>query len=269
MGALDLALHYAIDLGWKVLPLIPASKKPATARGFLDATTDIKTICAWFAHDAARGVGAACEGFVVLDVDTKNGKQGRASLDALEAENGPLPETWQARTPSGGLHFFFATSREVRRSIGVRPGIDVCGRGGYVALAPTVTDAGAYEWIETDVLAAAPEWLCNLAKPSNASDSAVIVSRGYWGNIMPRAERAARYVDKMPAAVSGSGGHVALWRAALTCVRGFELPREVSLEILMHYNRRCDPPWSRRELEHKLDQAARAQVSSGFIEVRP
>jgi hypothetical protein len=275
---LDAAEHYAVDMGWPVVPLVPRTKEPATRRGFLEATVDVEQIRRWWRATPRAGIGISCERVVVLDIDTKKGAPGRESLAALVADCGELPETWRARTPSGGEHFYFARGgHDVRRKRGARPGIDVCGLGGYAVAPPTWTEAnpskntfeGFYEWTAHDVLAACPAWVAALAPPPSAETAPVVESCGRWADVMPRAERAARYVDKMPPAISGSGGHGALWRVALVLVRGFELPRPVALEVLKFYNRRCEPPWSLAALEHKLNQAERANVPMGFVEGRP
>jgi hypothetical protein len=71
----------------------------------------------------------------------------------------------------------------------------------------------------------------------------------------------------MPAAVSGRGGHAATLAAALALIRGFSLPPTLALEILLtHYNPRCEPPWSRHELEHKIATAERSErVGRGYL----
>lgn len=77
--------------------------------------------------------------------------------------------------------------------------------------------------------------------------------------------RAVAYIARMPEAVSGQGGHGAAWAVALTLVKGFGLSESAALRILeSEYNPRCVPPWSRRELEHKVSQAGKARVADGF-----
>ena len=71
------------------------------------------------------------------------------------------------------------------------------------------------------------------------------------------ADRARRYVEKMPPAISGSGGHDALFRVACVLTNGFALSDEQAWSILQEYNARCQPPWSQRELRHKLSEARR------------
>ena len=68
-------------------------------------------------------------------------------------------------------------------------------------------------------------------------------------------ERASKYVAKMTPAVSGAGGHDATFKVACVLLQGFDLARSEARAILDEYNGRCSPPWSERELEHKLNQA--------------
>lgn len=73
---------------------------------------------------------------------------------------------------------------------------------------------------------------------------------------MTNLERCLAYLSKLPPAVSGSGGHNATLRAACECVR-FGLSDAEALQALGEFNRRCSPPWSERDLAHKLESARR------------
>ncbi len=69
--------------------------------------------------------------------------------------------------------------------------------------------------------------------------------------------RAAAYLDAMPAAISGQGGHNAAYAAATAMVHGFALPINVAFRLLFErYNPRCQPAWSEKELRHKVENAA-------------
>lgn len=69
--------------------------------------------------------------------------------------------------------------------------------------------------------------------------------------------RAAAYLDAMPAAISGNGGHSKTYAAATALVHGFGLPTETAFNLLAtRYNPKCQPPWSNHELRHKIDDAA-------------
>lgn len=78
-------------------------------------------------------------------------------------------------------------------------------------------------------------------------------------------ERARKYLAKLPAAISGSGGHNATFHAACVLVLGFELGESDALSLLSEYNQRCDPPWSERELEHKIRSAVKQPGERGYL----
>lgn len=82
--------------------------------------------------------------------------------------------------------------------------------------------------------------------PSPAPDRAMVV------------RRAAAYLGAMPAAISGHGGHNLTYAAATALVHGFALSPEEALALLQNeFNPRCQPPWSDKELLHKVTDAAR------------
>jgi len=69
--------------------------------------------------------------------------------------------------------------------------------------------------------------------------------------------RAAAYLDRIPPAISGSGGHGQTYAAATAMVHGFGLDPEAAFNLLWdRYNPRCEPPWSEKELRHKVTDAA-------------
>jgi hypothetical protein len=70
------------------------------------------------------------------------------------------------------------------------------------------------------------------------------------------ATRAVAYLKKLPAAVSGQGGHGATLYAARVLVRGFCLSVDEAAALLQsNYNDRCRPPWTAGELAHKCAEA--------------
>ncbi len=77
-------------------------------------------------------------------------------------------------------------------------------------------------------------------------------------------ERCSKYVEAMPPAISGQGGHDATFEVACTCFR-FGLSEHEARQILDTYNQRCEPPWSDRELEHKISEASRVVSESGDV----
>ena len=69
-------------------------------------------------------------------------------------------------------------------------------------------------------------------------------------------EQAKKYLDAIPPAISGQGGHNQTLNAARALVKGFKLPSSVAMQLLEQWNLGCQPPWSQRELIHKLNEAA-------------
>ncbi len=79
-------------------------------------------------------------------------------------------------------------------------------------------------------------------------------------------ERAAAYLERMPPAIAGSGGHVATFNAAAVLTRGFALPMQDAWPLLTAWNlTHCQPPWSEAELRHKLTSAAASTRPLGSL----
>lgn len=69
------------------------------------------------------------------------------------------------------------------------------------------------------------------------------------------ANRARAYLAKLPPAIQGQDGSGRTFAAACALVIGFGLSEEDALPLLTEYSQRCEPPWSEKELAHKLDGA--------------
>ncbi|MDP6558262.1 MAG: hypothetical protein QGG71_26600, partial [Pirellulaceae bacterium] len=79
------------------------------------------------------------------------------------------------------------------------------------------------------------------------------------------ADRAAKYVGKMPEAIDGQGGHTATFEVAAVLKRGFSLSDNDAWRILCRYNDRCKPPWSEHDLRRKMDEGAKADRDAGYL----
>lgn len=70
--------------------------------------------------------------------------------------------------------------------------------------------------------------------------------------------RARAYLAKLPPAIAGQGGHAATFTAACRLVE-FGVAEANAVEILSEWNRtHCQPPWTERDLRHKLADAYRS-----------
>jgi hypothetical protein len=83
-----------------------------------------------------------------------------------------------------------------------------------------------------------------------------------------RFARCRAYLAKIPPAVSGQHGHTATWYAANTCNR-FGLTKAEALELLTWYSEtKCVPPWSEKEIGHKVDDAYRRNAGQHGSKLR-
>jgi hypothetical protein len=112
-----------------------------------------------------------------------------------------------------------------------------------------VTDA--LEWLKTKYWPDEPAARTGAA-PDFHGEAAVI-------------DRARKYLCKLPPAVSGQGGHNATFHAACVLVLGFELGQSDALALLSEWNSKCSPPWSERDLEHKVHDAAKRPGKRGYL----
>ena len=79
-------------------------------------------------------------------------------------------------------------------------------------------------------------------------------------------ERASAYLERMPPAIAGSGGHSATFNAAAVLSRGFAMTEQDALPILLAWNQsHCQPPWSEADIRHKLRSAATSTRPLGYL----
>lgn len=74
-------------------------------------------------------------------------------------------------------------------------------------------------------------------------------------------KRAAAYLSRIPAAISGNHGHNQTFRAAAILVK-FGLTEEEAMGILHEYNERCSPPWQEKDLRRKYREAVKHKAST-------
>jgi hypothetical protein len=105
MRPVDAALTYAAR-GWPVHPV--REKRPLTAHGLHDATTDADLVIACWRRwpDAEPSIATGAQsGIVALDIDIRENVNGLDSLNAMGVATHPVAPT--SHTPSGGLHVLF------------------------------------------------------------------------------------------------------------------------------------------------------------------
>lgn len=248
-----------------------AGKHPRLNAWQRDATTDSKTIRAWWRSWPEANIGLVMGGqsrLVAVDID---GAEGRTTLARLESEHGPLPATLTSRSGrvDGGEHRFFrvpegldlrAIKNRAGRAKGPMPKVDIRAEAGQVVAPPSLHASGnRYAWMDREVpIAELPEWLFKLATWEPAAPPAPAAPARAPGVRMDVASRARAYLARIAPAISGQGGHNQTLLAAQHMVRGFELDDGMAILLLLEWNRTCQPPWTERELQHKVSEARRA-----------
>jgi len=276
--------------GWRVLPLHgilrgrctcrrpcgpSAGKHPiadAVPRGVHDATTDLDILARCWSRWPAANIGIATgqgSGLLVVDIDPRSG--GDETFARLERQLGALPETPRVSTGGDGVHYYFRwPAGEMRSTFG--RGIDVKHTGGYVVAPPSRHASGrVYAWCaeaapDEVALAELPNpWLAAVRRPAVAV-ATTAPDRVCHVPVADRVRRARAYVAQMPPAIAGNGGHAALWAVAVVVVRGFSLDPQDALPILVDYSARCLPPWSERDVAHKIEDAMqRSTAPDGWL----
>lgn len=142
MSELGAAAAWYAQHGIPVMPCLPRDKRPLTAHGFKDATTDPATVAAWWSEHPDANIAiptGTASGLLVVDVDPRNG--GPADRSELIERFGPIPDTAEVLTGGGGRHLFF------RHPGGKVPkelceGVDLKADGGYVIAPPSIHPTG-------------------------------------------------------------------------------------------------------------------------------
>lgn len=197
---LSTALGYA-DRGWRVFPLLPGSKRPATpnhraadcdgtdawcrtghAGWEQRATSRPEWITRAWSSNPTYGVGIACgpSRLIVVDLDThKPGTEipepwhrfgittGEDVLDHLAgAHGGTITPTYTVRTVSGGTHLYYTAPDTTRRFANTAGKIgwliDTRAHGGYIAAPPTTIGTSSYTVTDDRPPAPLPLFLLDL-----------------------------------------------------------------------------------------------------------
>lgn len=193
------------------------NKRPLTRHGHNEFSTDRETVARQFGAARHRlkagevmGVGLrpGPAGLVVVDVDVAGEKVGAATLAALEAEHGALPEHPVTTTASGGRHEWFRKAGHVTNR-GLGENVDVRGDAGWAVAPGTVSPWG--NWGEPEKaanLSSAPMWPDWMAARQGAgADRPESGPSGRWTEL----DRDALHPGELAAleALEALGGHSA------------------------------------------------------------
>ena len=258
--------------GLRVFPLHPGSKKAWINAWPEKATTDTATIDKWWKAAPEANIGVCTTGHVVVDVDTKNGKNGWTAFDALGVAD-EAAETLRVNTPSGGQHVYFF-GPDFRGSVGsLGVGLDIRAHHNYVvgpgsvldlSLDPGVGCNGPYTVASDLPIQPAPQALLSrLDRPTERNTSAPLVELdGTWA--LDRSK--LHLISEAEPAIEGQGGDHQTLKVACR-LKDFGVSEETAFDLMLEfYNERCEPPWEAEDLKEKVANAYRYGANVGGTE---
>lgn len=158
---------------FRKFPVKKNEKSPAITDWQELATSDPLQIEKWKQEfpDCNWGIVTG-NGFVVVDVDVKNGKDGFSSLRSLfPGYNEEDLDTFTVGTPQGGQHLYFLTEEDLHNKQGVLPGVDTRGSGGLVVAPGSTINGKSYTVLKDKPLLPLPDWLRVVVTSKNISSS--------------------------------------------------------------------------------------------------
>lgn len=258
-----------LDRGWHCVPLRPRSKSPSRRDW-----TNLRLKPEVFPENCNIGIilGEPSGWLVDVDLDCP---------EAIELADQYLPPTpaITGRPSAPRSHrWYIATNATTEKHTDPSNGsmiVELRSTGTQTVVGPSIhPDGEQYDVLDTQPATVPAPMLAACVK---ALADAVIVKRGLpvskprpMASSRPAVnvdveERAIAYLNAMPPAIAGSAGHSQTFAAATALVHGFGIEPDRAFAILQtEYNTRCVPPWSDRELQHKVNQAATKQHDRPF-----
>ena len=231
-------------------PLLPWREKSSNLSKQLDRWAKEFSDCNW-------GLDCGKSNLLVLDVDCKNGSDGKESLLRLELEAVKLVHTFTVATPNGGLHYYYRGKRGSRNAF--RPGLDVKSDGGYVVLHGSKLDSGEYRIVDNAPVAATPAWLTGFLReeqlPRHPQADDWLTEPDQEQNV----QWAINWLEhSAPECVEGQHGDDTLVKKVFYALRdaGIEAEAKAVELVAEHYNEtKSFPPWTVEEITVKAANA--------------
>lgn len=235
-----------------LFPLEPNSKLPPAGVSWKSLVSQKKADHENWRH-RGRNLGfptGAVNGVCVIDFDDKDKAREFFKMNKLELKT--MVETRK------GVHFYYRLGPLEVRNSQKKDGYpyDVRGEGGYVVYPDSQVDGWTYKFVRGHgqvELVSLPLIRAELIPP--AADRAKPIEDEH----LRRVYRARLWIQKVPGAVSGQGGHNATYRVACHLVQRFGLSVTEAMPLFLAWNDTCKPPWSFHALSKKLNDATQQE----------
>lgn len=238
------ARRYA-EAGIPVFPVEVNGKKPVTANGFYDATTDLEQIDVWWGKaEYNLAFSPASVGLCVIDLDRP---------DIPES----LPQTYTVKTPRGFHAYYEGSLPPTASRLG--DNIDTRGEGSYVLVPPSSVGGLSYKVENILPYAPLPDWISTFLNKPEQKLTATVNELDLEINISRVKDLLTKYVEQGNVAIEGQGGDDLTYRICCE-VLDFGLAPHTAFALLDDvWNSACRPPWGQEELAAKVQNAASYQ----------
>jgi hypothetical protein len=229
---------YRERYGLAVLPMSEEKKPLVPWKEFQYRLPTVSEMMSWKKENLGIITGRISN-LVVVDCES------REDAEWFWRNRGKSPVVVQTRR---GFHFYFQypQGKEVRNATKVEcsgvPRYDVRAEGGYVLCPPSSHSEGEYVWKK------------NMIHPKELPEFKVEwrpeIPTGDFGSDK-RIKDGVAYIARINA-ISGQGGHDDTYRA-VACLYDAGMSEAEALLAILEWNKaNADPPWSERELLHKV-----------------
>lgn len=235
-AALELATR-----GYRVFPLVQNGKTPVHDGNWRKlASTDPARIkemwtCPVMEAELDYNIGIALSAnTLVVDVDTRDGKQGDKQLALLEAIYDSLPPTYTVDSANGGEHRYYSVEDSSLFAAKLSTDIDLKGEGGYVVGPGSTIEDRAYRArpeTQRDP-AVLPDWVRDHA-PAGRRKRDDGMERGNHAGILVEADAPAAIARATEYLAKAAPDHGTYLVAAK--VKDFGVSKETCLELMMEH----------------------------------
>jgi len=237
-------LQYYINQGYYLIPIKDGTKQPLVnssygfINGAISATNNLYALLPF------NSFAIVASNHTVIDLDLYKGIH--PEIKQLVHYVKDLCPPLQI-TPKQGWHLFFQKTEPLQLNI---PNVDVRNTNQYVLVCPS-TD---YVWYRPlPHVTQLPLFPTHLFPSAQYSPSATQSSVEPIKPTPEQFEQILEFLKRQPPAISGQGGHPTTIRVVTDLKCGFNLEDDLVRWLLINvYNPTCEPEWSERELEHKL-----------------
>lgn len=232
---LQAALDYQ-SKGFSIIPVGPDKKPLINWKEYQSRIASPAEIEGWYEKYPAMNIAIATgkiSGIVVVDIENGGNKDG-------------YPPTVTAKSGGGGIHLLYKhPDYEVPNGARIKELTDIRGDGGYILVAPSVSDKGKYEWVISPDDSDFTEWPIWITKTAKSKE-----------------EKDKKWLSAKDGVLEGSRNDTATSMAGkIISSTAPELLESIGWEQIKVWNNKNIPPLSETELRNVWESIKKTDAS--------